>query len=199
MRRKPYRREGVLQQTTAQGGVRVYLTRTAQAGLRKLDVARAAALRAAFARVGQDLLDSAVNVEVDPSWARRTWPRRRYPQQCYRRTVKYLADHPHIPEAGLVHGVASHAPGRLPFDHAWVELPGNVVFDGVVQAFFTRDSYYAVMAAMPLDAYPRARADQLLRQHGHPGPWNVKWVPTPAHIEAYRASVGQTRRPHGDS
>lgn len=186
------------QQSSVQADVEIYLTRSARAGLLKLDVARAAVLRAAFARVGQELLDHATQATVDPSWARRTWPRRRYPQQCYRRTVKYLADHPHIPGAGLVHGVASHAPGRVPYDHAWVELPDNVVFDAVVQAFFTRGSYYDVMAAMPLDIYPRVHAEAMLRLHGHPGPWNVKWVPTPTHIEVYRASVGLTWRPPED-
>ncbi len=188
-----------MQQTTAQDGVRVYLTRTARTDLRKLDVRRAAALRDAFARVGRELLDRAARVEVDPSWARRTWPRRHYPQQCYPRTAKYLLDHPRIPEARLVHGVASHAPSHVPFDHAWVELPGDVVFDGVVQAFFTRDSYYAVMSAVPLDAYPRARAERLLRVHGHPGPWNAKWVPTPAHTAAYVASLGLSRPPDRNS
>jgi hypothetical protein len=26
--------------------------------------------------------------------------------------------------------------------HAWVELPGDVVFDDVTQGFYTRESYY---------------------------------------------------------
>src|ERR1700694_1787813 len=81
-------------------------------------------------------------------WAGGPGPRRRYPQQCYARTVKYVFDHPEIDGLRLVHGVVSHAPLSVPLDHAWVELPGEVVFDGVVQAFFTRESYYTVMAAV---------------------------------------------------
>jgi hypothetical protein len=36
-------------------------------------------------------------------------------------------------------------------------LPGDVVFDGVVQAFFTRSSYDQVLAAMPLRTYSGSR------------------------------------------
>lgn len=170
---------------------RAYLTRADRAALRALDPAGAAAMRAAYGRVGRQLLAQAVRVAVHPSWTLRTWPGRRYPRQCYGRTADYVRQHPRIPNARLVHGVASHAPAHLPFDHAWVELPGEVVFDGVVQAFFTRSSYYAVMSALNLDSYSPAQAEKLRHQHGHPGPWNAKWVPTPAHLAAYAASLGQ--------
>jgi hypothetical protein len=88
-----------------------------------------------------------------------------------------------------VHGVVSHAPLFVPLDHSWVELPGDVVFDGVVQAFFTRDSYYAVMAALPMDTYTTLETRRLFAAHGHPGPWNVSWVPTTAQLHAYAATV----------
>src|SRR6266540_6799090 len=48
-------------------------------------------------------------------------------------------------------------------------LPGEVVFDGVVQAFFTRASYYSVMAAVALDAYSAPETTRLLAEHAHPG------------------------------
>jgi hypothetical protein len=89
----------------------------------------------------------------------------------------------------LVHGVVSHAPHFVPLDHAWIELPGDIVFDGVVQAFFTRSSYYAVMAAVALDAYSAAATRKLVVAHGHPGPWNAKWLPTAKHLGAYAAAV----------
>ena len=89
----------------------------------------------------------------------------------------------------LVHGVVSHAPHLVPFDHAWVELPGDVVFDGVVQTFFTHVSYYRVMAAVDLDAYSATETTTLVAAHGHPGPWNAKWVPTPIQLEAYVAAA----------
>jgi hypothetical protein len=91
----------------------------------------------------------------------------------------------------LIHGVVSHAPHLTPFDHAWVELPGDIVFDAVVQTFFTRVSYYSVMAAVALDTYSRRETTRLVAEHGHPGPWNVKWGPTPTQVEAYVTAVRQ--------
>jgi hypothetical protein len=168
---------------------RVYLARGARDTLAKLSPGRRAALSDGFRRVGHQLLESGVRADVDISWTDHTWPRRRYPQQCYARTVKYVLDHPEIDSLRLVHGVVSHAPHFVPLDHAWVELPGEVVFDGVVQAFFTRESYYAVMAALPMDNYTPSETRRLVAAHGHPGPWNVSWVPTNAQLDAYAATV----------
>jgi hypothetical protein len=172
---------------------RVFLVREARAALARLDPARRAALNEGFLRVGRKLVATADRVDVDPDWARRTWPGRRYPQQCYAKTVKYVVDHADIQGLRLVHGVVSHAPHFVPLDHAWVELPGNIVFDGVVQAFFTQVSYCAVMAAVALDTYSTAETHQLVATHRHPGPWNARWVPTAAQLEAYANAV-RTRR-----
>jgi hypothetical protein len=171
----------------------VYLTRGARAALSTLDPSRREALRKGFGRVGRQLLASAERVTVEAGWARRTWPQRRYPQQCYRKTVKYVLDHPEIADMWLIHGVVSHAPHFLPLEHAWAELPGEIVFDGVVQTFFTRASYYEVMAAVALDAYSAATARRLVATHGRPGPWNANWVPTAMQLETY-AAVVRTRQ-----
>ena len=168
----------------------VFLVRRARGVLAHLDTRQRAALQDAFGRVGRQLLASAERVTVSPAWARRTWPRRRYPQQCYAKTVKYVLDHPEISGMRLVHGVASHGPRFLPFDHAWVELPGDIIFDGVVQLFFTRRSYYAVMSAMAVDGYSAAETRQLVGAHKHPGPWNASWVPTASQLCSYAASIG---------
>ena len=175
----------------------MYLTRKAREGLAKLDPSRREALRDGFGRVGSQLLASAEQVSVESAWARGTWPRRRYPQQCYAKTVKYVFDHPEIKGTRLVHGVVSHAPHFVPLDHAWVELPGDIVFDGVVQTFFTRSSYYSVMAAVALDAYSAAATRRLVDTHRRPGPWNAKWVPTARQLEAYAAAVGTMRQDAG--
>jgi hypothetical protein len=183
-----------VQETGDQGdGTRVYLERGARAGLAKLSVARRAALTAGFQRVGRELLLSAQQVEVEAGWKRRTWPRRRYPQQCYARTTKYVLDHLQIDGARLVHGVVAHAPHFVPMAHAWVELPGDVVFDGVVQAFFTRASYYAVMAALPLAAYSGLETQRLATARGYPGPWNADAEPTPAQLEAFVTALREAQ------
>jgi hypothetical protein len=173
--------------TTDNNAARVYLPRPARQALARLSGARRKTLADGFQRVGCRLLDSAERVDVDPAWTLRTWPRRRYPQQCYPKTAKYVLDHPEIDGLHLVHGVASHAPYFAPFDHAWVELPGQVVFDGVVQTFFRRSSYYRVMAAVALDAYPGPAVLRLVAAHRHPGPWNASWVPTSGQLLAYAA------------
>jgi hypothetical protein len=164
---------------------RVYLARGARDALAKLSPGRREALSDGFHRVGRQLLASGVRADVEVGWTGRTWPRRRYPQQCYARTVKYVSDHPDIDGLRLVHGIVSHAPRFVPLDHAWVELPGEVVFDGVVQTFFTRASYYSVMAAVAMDTYTAAETRQLIAAHGHPGPWNARWIPTGAQLDAY--------------
>jgi hypothetical protein len=163
----------------------VVLVRGARDALARLSPDRRDALAEGFMRVGRELLRTGIQVSVDASWSRRTWPRRRYPQQCYPRTTKYVLEHADIPGMRLVHGVASHAPHFVPLDHAWVLLPGNVVFDGVVQAFFTHASYYSVMAAVALDTYSAEDVQRLVAAHGHPGPWNASWVPTAAQLQAY--------------
>jgi hypothetical protein len=168
----------------------VYLTRSARTVMSKLNPARQAGLKAAYVRVGHELLEQAEQVAVAPTWTRRTWPRRRYPQQCYPKTLKYVREHADIAGMRLVHGVISHAGHQTPLDHAWVELPGGIVFDGVVQAFFTCDSYSRVMSAVELDSYTPSETEQLLTRHGHPGPWNMRWVPTPTQVRAYYAAIG---------
>jgi hypothetical protein len=172
----------------------IFLVRRAREALARLSPDRRNALTEGFQRVGQELLASAQQVPVPPAWSRRTLPRRRYPQQCYPRTTKYVLDHADIDGIQLVHGVAAHAPHFVPLDHAWVLLPGGVVFDGVVQAFFTRPSYYGVMAAVALDTYSAADARRLVAAHGHPGPWNASWVPTAAQLRAYAAMVPAAQR-----
>ena len=183
------KRRAILRHSTGTDSAAVYLTRSARNALTNLDPSRREALRGGFRRVGRELLSSAEQVSVEAAWARRTWPRRRYPQQCYAKTVKYVIDHPEIIGMRVIHGVVSHAPHLIPFDHAWVELPGDIVFDGVVQTFFTRVSYYRVMAAVALDAYSALETTRLIAEHGHPGPWNAKWGPTPTQLEAYAAAV----------
>jgi len=163
----------VLRTTEPDEGTRVYLVRSARIGLTKLSPTRRAALMAGFQRVGKELLYSARQVEVEAGWKRRTWPRRRYPQQCYARTTKYMLQHLEIEGARLVHGMIAHAPYFVPMAHAWVELPGEIVFDGVVQAFFSRDSYYAVMGAQPLDTYSGPETQRLADSSGYSGPWEL--------------------------
>ncbi len=82
-----------------------------------------------------------------------------------------MLQHLEIEGARLVHGMIAHAPYFVPMAHAWVELPGEIVFDGVVQAFFTRASYYAVMSARPRNRYSGRETQRLADSSGYSGPW----------------------------
>jgi hypothetical protein len=76
-----------------------------------------------------------------------------------------------IAGAQLVHGTVVSPGERDPIGHAWVEL-ADVVFDGVTQGFYTRESYYRLAAAQPLAKYSWTQARRLRKQHDHLGPWH---------------------------
>lgn len=91
-----------------------------------------------------------------------------FPHECYKQALLYSLGstrHGHT----LVHGTT-----LLDFGgHAWVELPGEIVFDGVFQRFYSRDAYYGNMAsAIPWYLYDEA-AVRLLSEHFRhdPGSW----------------------------
>jgi hypothetical protein len=106
-----------------------------------------------------------------------TRPGRRYWADCYRRACDYVLAHasgrgPYGPIAGmrLVHGVCRD--GDLVWAHAWVELPGGRVFDGVRQQFYDRDGYQRVLQTTVEATYgPEAMVAQL-RAARHYGPWH---------------------------
>jgi hypothetical protein len=62
--------------------------------------------------------------------------------QCYRMAAQYVFEHP---GARLIHGTIRHRQGPLAdkvIQHAWVDLQDGKVFDGVLQKFFEKTSYY---------------------------------------------------------
>jgi hypothetical protein len=101
---------------------------------------------------------------------------------CYGRAFDWMLKHDqrarrhHEPSriagARLVHGrvVSPGETGRM--GHAWVELPGGVVFDGVTQGFYSRESYYRLADAQPLVKFSFTQARRLRKQLGHFGPWD---------------------------
>ncbi len=88
--------------------------------------------------------------------------------QCYRRAFSYVQAH-QMDEAVLVHGSvfadARHSP------HAWVELPDEIVFEGVLQHFYNKAMYYKFRDAKPTYRYTAAQARSLLISNGNYGAW----------------------------
>lgn len=121
-------------------------------------------------------------------WRRGLRPRRHW-RQCYERALRFMRRAGTPDEATLVHGLY-HVSGagamQLPdgrvvepprgsltgFGHAWVELPGDMVFDGVRQAFYDLDGYYTVLAALPEVTYSAKEAMTHAVATGHAGPWH---------------------------
>jgi len=96
-----------------------------------------------------------------------------YPGECYERAFAYVLDHD-IEGMLLVHGVSSVATDADDvLDHAWVVLPGGIVFDGVAQRFFAEEAFHAVMQVRAVAVYtPDAAVDRVLRTNSY-GPWRA--------------------------
>jgi len=71
----------------------------------------------------------------------------------------------------LVHGVCRD--GDVVWAHAWVDLPGGIVFDGVRQAFYDRDSYRRVMQATEEARYHADAMIEWMVGTRRYGPWHA--------------------------
>jgi hypothetical protein len=110
-------------------------------------------------------------VTVDDRLSRGTHPGRDYRGRCYEMAWKYFITHyVQEPALRLVHGTL-HMAGR-PFPHAWVELPGSIVFDPVDQRFYTLEDYYREEQAEAEAIYTPAEAGQVATRTKHAGPWH---------------------------
>ena len=90
------------------------------------------------------LLDADEPAGLPDAWRLGTAPGFVQRRECYRRAWRYLEQHQETPDVKLVHGsiFSPDKDGRI--GHAWVLLPGGVVFDGVLQRFFAGSSYHAI-------------------------------------------------------
>jgi hypothetical protein len=95
-------------------------------------------------------------VTAPAAWANHATPDTIFPGQCFDRSFHFVQSSPTAYPAGdpaegetwLVHGEyqGSHR-------HAWVELSGGVVLDGVTQRFYSRGGYYQAVGARPYYMY----------------------------------------------
>jgi hypothetical protein len=115
--------------------------------------------------------------QADPALACGTWPGQRYWRDCYRKAAEYMLAHSPrggrcSPVAGmaLMHGVCRT--GVQEWGHAWVELPGALVFDGVRQQFYDRDGYRRATQATAEATYTTEQMVERMRAAEHYGPWH---------------------------
>jgi hypothetical protein len=104
---------------------------------------------------------------IPPEARRGTYPRRSFPGQCFPRALNYTIDNHDFDGLLLVHG--KYCEREL--DHAWAELPGGVVFDGVLQRFYSLDGYYWGARARKVIAYTPFQAARLGSLTKCNGPW----------------------------
>jgi hypothetical protein len=110
-------------------------------------------------------------VTVDRRLSRGTHPGRDYQGRCYELAFKYMAGHRVTePDLRLVHGTLLIV--GVPYPHAWVEIPGGIVFDPVDQLFFNRDGYYQTLHAESGPVYTPPEAEQRAVTTKHYGPWH---------------------------
>lgn len=106
-----------------------------------------------------------------------TQPSKRYWGDCYRRASDYVLAHTpgHGPCAPLtnvrlVHGVCGD--GNVLWAHAWVDLPGSLVFDGVRQQFYDRAGYMRIFRATEEATYGSSAMLLQMVATRHYGPWH---------------------------
>jgi hypothetical protein len=96
-------------------------------------------------------------VDVPAIWQKGIDPRVQYPGECFCRAYHYVIDLvqrlPANEHIWLVHGEYGISTG-----HAWVELPGDVVFGAVLQRFYEKPGYYETQSASPWYKYSPAAA-----------------------------------------
>jgi hypothetical protein len=105
-------------------------------------------------------------VSVPPIWGEGTEPSIVYTHECFYRSYLYAEylflrlKREELKDVYLVHGECMLAMGP----HAWVELPGDVIFDGVLQRFYrlshvtawykyTPSAATVLACNMPVDAH----------------------------------------------
>jgi len=96
-----------------------------------------------------------------------------WPGQCYEVALGYLLRHFDVPGLRLVHGyvVEGDVEQDLPWQHAWVELPDEAIYDPSTGEFFQLASFYQVLKATPLCTYTAEQALARYDAEGAAGPW----------------------------
>jgi hypothetical protein len=92
-------------------------------------------------------------------------PKRIYWKLCYKKAWDYVRGRDDVI---LCHGLYT----EYQVAHAWVELPGNIVFDGVMQRFYIKEGYYKTLKITKLVEYTSFKASRLILEYRHFGPWH---------------------------
>lgn len=113
-----------------------------------------------------EIIGTLNEVVVPREWTTETDKRQIFPGRCHEKACLYAMWHT-IDGAMLVQGTYYDG-----LSHAWIELPGDVVFDGVIQRFVDKQSYYnSSMHPVPDKRYMMTDVLKLGISSKHYGPW----------------------------
>src|SRR5437016_6217129 len=93
--------------------------------------------------------------DVNRSTFKAVSPKRRYRSQCFEKALEFTLKNRNIVGLQLVHGTILKG---IPIDHAWVELPGDVIFDPVDQEFYKGASYKTTLGSVAEARYKPSEA-----------------------------------------
>ena len=110
--------------------------------------------------------------EVEPKEEYKTGkPRRLSPKNCYTKSFQYILDKGEVAGVRLVHGLYRPFTLDQHCGHAWVELPDKIVFDGVLQRFYQKESYYNYYEIIKEVEYKPSEMYSISIPFGTYGPW----------------------------
>jgi hypothetical protein len=108
----------------------------------------------------------------DPTLKRRDDPLSELAGDCYRLAYYFVVEN--APDGShLVHGRIRGSVRSEYIGHAWVELPGDVVYDGVLQRFYRRKCYYAKRNAKRVQTFPKDSVVMKYLQKRYFGEWDA--------------------------
>ncbi|GEM_PF-3009357 len=99
--------------------------------------------------------------DIPKHWKPRHGHQKIFIGRCFEMGHKYLMNHDgygveqKIDGMFLVHGVYKHkeAPDLVWASHCWVELPGDIIYDGSIGKFYKTGDYLRVTGAIPFKKY----------------------------------------------
>jgi hypothetical protein len=110
-------------------------------------------------------------VEVPANWRRSRIADLYFPGECFSRAIQFIQLSPHLPQAMYVLGEATC--GGLQ-QHGWVEID-DVVFDGVLQEFYSKAGYYKSECARAWYRFDRQATMLIDRTLRRQETWLYRW------------------------
>jgi hypothetical protein len=89
--------------------------------------------------------------------------------RCYELANGIMLEEPGADKFKLVHGIIHGWVG-----HAWIEVPGDQVYDPVRNTYTLRRVYAITKQAVVEKRYTKKQAARAMLKHHHHGPWHTE-------------------------